>query len=201
MHQITSGVAHLHVNNIIHRDLKPSNILISISKSSDDCPVMKVADFGMSRIVPEDKNHLTRTKTNDGYSLILGPFGTDGWIAPEILNGEQTYTKSADVFALGLIFAFTLNEGRHPFEIDAFKDEETELETRKRIVDRNERIKNNEPIIPLIDDLKDEDRSALKLIQSMIEPNPIKRPSSSKILLNQYFKSIILRDPQVSTDK
>ena len=56
-------------------------------------------------------------------------------------------------------------------------------------------------MILLIDDLKDEDRSALKLIQSMIDPNPIKRQLSSKILLNTYFKSIIQKDPQVSTDK
>ena len=120
-----------------------------------------------------------------------------------VFNGEQRYTKSADIFPLGLIFAFTLSGGRHPFDDGALKDEETESEMQKRAANRNERVKNNEPMTLTVDQLKDEDRIAFTLIQSMIDPDPTKRPSAAKILKKKYFKSIIQKekDTQVRYEK
>lgn len=36
----------MHMNNIVHRDLKPQNILVS-----DDGTRVKIADFGLSRLI------------------------------------------------------------------------------------------------------------------------------------------------------
>ena len=77
---------------------------------------------------------MTRSTTNNGdYSPVFRPFGTDGWIAPKILNGEQTYTDKIDIFPLGLILAFTFCKGLHPYGAD----------TREK----NDRIKRKQPIL------------------------------------------------------
>ena len=73
----------------------------------------------------------------------------------------------------------------------------------KRAANRNERVKNNEPMTLTVDQLKSEDRIAFTLIQSMIDPDPTKRPSAAKILKKKYFKSIIQKekDTQVRYEK
>lgn len=45
---ILFGLDYLHSNGIIHRDLKPANILIK--KYSRDVNIIKIGDFGVSRI-------------------------------------------------------------------------------------------------------------------------------------------------------
>ena len=99
VYQIVVGLNYLHANGFIHRDLKPGNILFIVDVRNR--PVMKLADFGMSRIIREDQSHLTRTETEDnsGYT-IKRPLGTKGWIAPEVVNDERTYTIAADIYPL-----------------------------------------------------------------------------------------------------
>lgn len=70
--------------NIIHCDLKPANILIN------DDNVAKVMDFGIARVMSEQK-----TKT-DGF------FGTPRYMPPEYIR-EQIITTSNDAYALGII--------------------------------------------------------------------------------------------------
>ena len=43
------GVDWMHVNNIVHRDLKPQNVLVT-----NDGAKVKIADFGLSRIIGSD---------------------------------------------------------------------------------------------------------------------------------------------------
>jgi serine/threonine protein kinase len=49
LYQILDGLNYIHGTNVIHRDLKPANILVSCT----DCTI-KVADFGLSRVVGAD---------------------------------------------------------------------------------------------------------------------------------------------------
>lgn len=46
---IVSGTKYLHSKGIIHRDLKPENIL------ADENSRLKLADFGISKLVPYDE--------------------------------------------------------------------------------------------------------------------------------------------------
>jgi len=43
--------------------------------------------------------------------------GTDGWIAPEMMDAFeiQRTTCSVDIFSLGCVFYYVLTEGSHPF--------------------------------------------------------------------------------------
>ena len=152
----------------------------------------KLADFGLSRIVSEDASHLSRTQT-DGYSPVLRPFGTDGWIAPEVLNDERTYTQSADIFPLGLIFAFTLSRRRHPYDVDPPKDDETKEEAEKRIISRNNRIKLKMPMTLTVEQLNNDDHKAFELIRRMLLADAKKRPTAVQVLEHNFFQ----RDPQV----
>lgn len=51
-YQIIDAMSFIHGSNVIHRDLKPANILVNCS----DC-IVKVADFGLSRVVGNDLMH------------------------------------------------------------------------------------------------------------------------------------------------
>jgi len=112
--QITQGLAHLHGLGIVHRDINPNNILIYVPLSSDNRsyaksePQVKLADFGRCKIINED---FTNSSTTN-------PRGTRGWIAPELYHNQRGDFK-VDIFALGLIFGYTLSRGnKHPFGDD-----------------------------------------------------------------------------------
>ena len=79
--QITRGLAHLHELGIVHRDLKPVNILIYVPPSEGNeepkPPIIKLADFGISKALHPDKEDFTNTS-------VTNPNGTVRWMAPEV---------------------------------------------------------------------------------------------------------------------
>ncbi|KAG0055230.1 hypothetical protein BGZ83_009285 [Gryganskiella cystojenkinii] len=85
---ISLALAYLHHKNIIHRDLKGENLLIS------DNMRIKVCDFGFSRVAAKDEDEMRR----------ISYCGTDGYMAPEILLGED-FDCSVDVFSFGIVLA------------------------------------------------------------------------------------------------
>ena len=104
LRQIVVGLYSLHTNkpiNVIHRNLNPRNILFVIEGSSDQpVPVMKLADFGLSRTLPKGRPHLTRTQLMDGYSIEFRPFGTDGWNRPHGTHGwANEHTRMRSTFS------------------------------------------------------------------------------------------------------
>ena len=86
MLQLLLTVDYIHKMNIAHRDIKPDNILLMDRNSME----IQLADFGLAC-------HL-----NDAASNKLKA-GTPGFIAPEILRGEN-YGVKCDVFSMGCVF-------------------------------------------------------------------------------------------------
>jgi len=83
---------------LVHRDIKPENILIKDN-------VLKISDFGLSKIVEEQ----TRTSTFKG-------FGTVKYIAPECWkNGKNTIKM--DIYSMGIVF-FELATLSHPLKVN-----------------------------------------------------------------------------------
>lgn len=76
LHQTMSGLAHLHSLSIVHRDLKPCNILISVPNRHGQIRAV-ISDFGLCKKLQGGRQ---------SFSLHSGIPGTEGWIAPEVLQ-------------------------------------------------------------------------------------------------------------------
>lgn len=93
-YQILRALKHIHSANVLHRDLKPSNILLN-----GNCD-LKICDFGLARVSPEENGNLTAYVATRWYR------------APEIMLSSQNYTQAVDMWSVGCILGEML--GRRP---------------------------------------------------------------------------------------
>src|SRR5918995_680901 len=98
--QLLHALSYAHRRGIIHRDIKPSNILLTSGGT------VKVADFGIARIVEED----------DAGGAPGEIVGSARYMSPEQLRGEDA-TPRSDVYSVGVLLYHCLT-GRPPFSGD-----------------------------------------------------------------------------------
>lgn len=171
LYQVASGLVYLHNLGIVHRDIKPSNILFISNEGSS--PQMKLADFGICRVLKAGKKDYTNSDVDN-------PLGTRGWMAPELYEVERYDTK-VDIFPLGCVFAYTLTGGKLPFGDEALS--------------RSLRIKNKEGMLLTLDHFTNKNsdldyREAFYLIRSMVEMDPVKRPTVEQALNHVFFSQV-----------
>ncbi|XP_049382830.1 mitogen-activated protein kinase kinase kinase 20-like [Solanum stenotomum] len=85
---ILLGLSLIHKKGIIHCDIKPQNILLTTDGADGMAEVAKIADFGLSINLEQNK------KENMGYR------GTKRYMAPEALIKEKYY-PGVDIWSLG----------------------------------------------------------------------------------------------------
>ncbi|CAD2218395.1 protein kinase [Angomonas deanei] len=97
--QLVSGLRACHTNGVAHRDLKPENLLLSITG------VLKISDFGVSKLHRDDNSPHSNTDTT--------LTGTLAYLAPEVFSGSYDAFK-ADIWAMGCIL-YVLLTHNFPF--------------------------------------------------------------------------------------
>lgn len=82
--ELCEALQYLHSKQIVHRDLKPSNVLIT--HNGYNC---KLIDFSLSDC--------------DDYDVLKLPAGTRYYMAPEVLQENESLDLRADIYSLGVI--------------------------------------------------------------------------------------------------
>ncbi|RHZ79998.1 hypothetical protein Glove_139g313 [Diversispora epigaea] len=90
----------IHKLDIVHQDFHPGNILSSNFNISS----MEISDFGLSKLTGANPNNPEKKNI----------FGVLPYIAPEVLSGDEEYTKAADVYSFGII-AYEMITGFPPY--------------------------------------------------------------------------------------
>ncbi|KAF7827770.1 LEAF RUST 10 DISEASE-RESISTANCE LOCUS RECEPTOR-LIKE PROTEIN KINASE-like 1.1 [Senna tora] len=102
--ETATALAYLHASDTIHRDVKTNNILI------DNNFCVKVADFGLSRLFPNDVTHVS-----------TAPQGSPGYVDPEYHQCYQLTSKS-DVYSFGVVL-IELISSKAAVDMNRHKDE------------------------------------------------------------------------------
>src|SRR5207245_781036 len=100
MHGVLQALDYAHRHAIVHRDMKPENVLIS------DEGMVKVADFGIARLM--DDTGIGGTTTKTGTTV-----GTPQYMSPEQVASSKVDGRS-DLYSAGIMF-YELVVGQPPF--------------------------------------------------------------------------------------
>ncbi len=101
LRQMAAALIRAAQRNIVHRDIKPENILLSTGGE------VKVADFGLARVMDPQNVDLTQA----GLTM-----GTPLYMSPEQVEGRAIDHRS-DLYSCG-VTAFYMLVGRPPFQGD-----------------------------------------------------------------------------------
>ena len=102
--QACEALSEAHALGIVHRDLKPGNLFLTHRKDGSD--LVKVLDFGISKLGTGPDARLTRTR---------GVMGSPLYMSPEQLTRPKDVDARSDIWSLGVVL-FELLTGAWPFD-------------------------------------------------------------------------------------
>lgn len=175
MQMLLQAVAECHRHGIIHRDIKPSNILLKPDGT------LKLADFGLARPFA---NNMTEQAVTRWYR------------APEVLMGATSYSKAADMWSVGLVFAeLFLRVPLFAADTDAQQldvifqvlgaPSEQDWPGAKELPLYAETHHPRQSQLSSLFSAASED--ALALLDSLVRCNPVRRHSALEALEHEYF--------------
>lgn len=104
--QVARALEHAHASSLIHRDLSSANVFLC--DTHDEGPsVVKVLDFGVSKVLDETQHGRVRT----GSGKILG---SPVYMSPEQAKGAEGVDARSDIWSLGVL-AYQCLSGKTPF--------------------------------------------------------------------------------------
>jgi serine/threonine-protein kinase len=101
-----------HRAGIVHRDLKPANLFLT--QRPDGSPLIKILDFGISKVKSPDGAQLSLTHTQ-------AMMGSPLYMSPEQMRSSKDVSASADLWSLGVIL-HELIAGDVPFTGETFPE-------------------------------------------------------------------------------
>ncbi|KAF9497953.1 kinase-like protein [Pleurotus eryngii] len=159
-YQICDALAYIHSLGVAHRDLKPENILLT----SDTPPRVKVADFGLAKVV-------------DSLTMLRTMCGTPSYLAPEVVKQQNAegYDNLVDSWSVGVIvFSMLTNAG-------PFIEDENQRDIRMRIIERQidwDTLYNSNV-----------SQEAQSFIRSLLVDNPTRRMTLTDALHHPWLQS------------
>ncbi|GJP67676.1 hypothetical protein CLOP_g24469 [Closterium sp. NIES-67] len=160
------GIEYLHVAlrpSIIHRDIKTTNILL------DDSLCAKVADFGLSRLGPQDSSHVSTNVK-----------GTAGYLDPEYYTVQQL-TDRSDVFSFGVVL-LELVSGRQPIDLNRPRVDWNIIDWARKHLQQGDIEAIVDPTLPPSEFLMDAMWKVAEVGILCVEPMGINRPSISEVV-------------------
>ncbi len=98
--EMCAALQFAHDRGVVHRDIKPENVLIN------EDGVVKVADFGLAKLLGDSPTNLTLTQTRQ-------VMGTLRYMSPEQMDNPTAVDHRADIYSLGVVF-YELLTGQIP---------------------------------------------------------------------------------------
>ena len=106
--QVCEAVAEAHGLGIVHRDLMPRNVFVTTGV--DGKPLLKVLDFGISKIIPPAGGTVDLALTSTTEVM-----GSPAYMAPEQLRAARDADERSDIWSLGVIL-YEIITGHLPWE-------------------------------------------------------------------------------------
>ncbi|KAL5004284.1 hypothetical protein ScPMuIL_017740 [Solemya velum] len=184
LYQILRGIKYIHSANVLHRDLKPANLLLNVEDM-----VLKIADFGLARVVDSDYCH---------KGFLTDCIGTCWYRSPELVVSPRDYTRAIDLWSVGCIFAEMLTAkplfpGAHEMDqigqiLDSIHLNDNEWNRLTQILPHSVLKKHNRnPKYPLRDRFRDVDPEAMDLLEKLLAFSSENRLTAEEALEHPYL--------------
>ncbi|KAH9610445.1 hypothetical protein KSS87_000129 [Heliosperma pusillum] len=183
--ETAEALSFLHENDVIHRDVKTTNILL------DNNFRVKVADFGLSRLFPNDVTHVS-----------TAPQGTPGYVDPEYYQCYHL-TEKSDVYSFGVVLmelisskvAVDITRRRHDINLSNMAVDRIQKHALQEIVDPSLGYDNDYVVQKLV-------KLTAELAFRCLQPERETRPLMKEVLetLKEIQKTMVNAQKQVVVD-